>query len=355
MAWFSEDVTRAMLLHTKVFGPYRDDKMDHIAETACYTELNLTKNYVPVSEVKIQVVDEDNRPIPEARIEFRLYNFAEFYPVIKSVTDKDGCASATFGNGDILVWASNGERYGYRKIAVGKNTECKRDGNFLRRLFECVSGGKQKTVTVILSRKEGDGLEDQVDIFPPSGVEVTNSVTRQETEVNEERLAREDSIRTAYQSTFHSGDNANKYAVMACGNSEEIVSFIFFNTSTEQRKICAQRMMDLMNEKDLRDSQCDVLMDYILNYFKLKNVDSSVSEYLLNPRVSNEMLSPCSSFFREHFGDSLSVENIMEITSKIEVMDSQNPAGIPVSPIGVAGIGVADSHSRDIFFVSVCR
>ncbi len=356
MAWFSEDVTRAMLLHTKVFGPYRDEEADHIAETSCYTELNLTKNYVPVSKVKIQVVDEDNCPVPEARIEFRLYNFAEFHPVIKSVSDKNGCATATFGNGDILVWASNGERYGYRKVSVGKFSASRQEGNFLRRLFECVSGGEQKAVKVILGRKEGDVLEEQMDIIQPSGVEVADSVTRQEIAANEERLAREDSIRTAYQSTFPSGDGANKYALMACGNSEEIESFIFFNTATEQRKICAQRMMDLMNEKDLRDSQCDVLMDHILNYYKLeKNVNLSVSEYILNPRVSNEMLTPCSSFFREHFGDSLSVENIMEITSKIKVMDSQNPAGIPISPIGVAGIGAADSHSRDIFFVSLCR
>lgn len=352
MAWFSSDVTRAMLLHTKVFGHYSDNDMDLVAQTQCYTELNVTKDYVPVSEVRVRVVDEDNCPVRDAKIEFRLYNFAEFHPIVKGITDEKGYAAETFGMGDILVWASKGDKYGYRKVSVGKDAARQKSDNFIREFLECISYRNHETVTVILDRKEGDSLEDAIDVFPPVGVEVADSDSLLDGGICKARLAQEDSIRAAYQSAFPSGD---KYTVSACGNWEEIESFIFFNSSTDERRTCAERMLDLINEKDLRDSQCDVLMDHILNYYKLENIDPSTSDYLLNPRVSNEMLTPCSGFFRERFGDSLSVESILDVTSKIKVMDSQNPAGIPISPIGVVKIGAADSHSRDIFFVSLCR
>lgn len=350
IAWFTTTVQRGLLMHTKAFGRYPGEGADVIARTACYTELNVTENYVPVSKVDIQVVDKNNVPVPGALTEFKIYNYAEFYTGIKSLTDDSGRAAATFGRGDVLVWASKGDRFGYTKVSVGRNSEEER--GFFRRIVDRMTGYVPGTVTVVLDRTAGDEFADEIDIVPPPAVDVPNRVSLAAADSNKVRLACEDSIRNAYVATFPSGD---KYTVSAFGNWEEVESFIFFNSSTPQRKICAERMLDLMNAKDLRDTPCDILMDHILGYYAKCGSDSPIQDFVLNPRVSNEMLVPYVEFFNGRYGDSLSVDEIIGITKQIKVMDDQNPARIPVTPIGVARIGAADSHSRDIFFVSLCR
>jgi len=352
IAWFTTTVQRGMLMHTKAFGRYSDKDADVISKTACYTELNVTENYVPVCSVDIQVVDSDKNPVRDALVEFKIYNYAEFYPAIKVLSDGDGMAEATFGMGDITVWASKGGRFGYIKVSVAEYAAVKEGRSFFRRLWNRMFHPNADVISVVLNHECGENFSDELDVVPPPASDVRNQLSEDVVEINKARLAKEDSIRNAYVATFPAGD---RYTVSAFGNWEEIESFIFFNSSTPQRRKCAERMLDLMNEKDLRDTQCDILMDHITGYYKKCGEKEPISDYVLNPRVANEMLVPYVEFFRERWSDSLSINQIIDITKKVKIMDEQNPARIPVSPIGVARIGAADNHSRNIFFVALCR
>ncbi len=44
-------------------------------------------------------------PVKNAKVEYQLYNYAEFYPIAKVPTDEDGISSFETGLGDLLVWA----------------------------------------------------------------------------------------------------------------------------------------------------------------------------------------------------------------------------------------------------------
>ena len=60
---------------------------------------------------------------PDACVEFKLYNYAEFYTVARKQTDAEGKAFLTAGKGDMLVWASKDGKFGYAKLSFGKDHE----------------------------------------------------------------------------------------------------------------------------------------------------------------------------------------------------------------------------------------
>ena len=64
------------------------------------------------------MVDTDNKPYDSAIVEFQLYNYAEFYPLHKAVTGKDGLASLLTGKGDLLLWAAQDGHFGFAKADV---------------------------------------------------------------------------------------------------------------------------------------------------------------------------------------------------------------------------------------------
>ena len=53
----------------------------------------------------------------------------------------------------------------------------------------------------------------------------------------------------------------------------------------------ALHMLDLLSEKDLRDTPSGVLMDHI-SHFAYNGDDPVLRDYVLNPRVGLELLSP---------------------------------------------------------------
>ncbi len=81
----------------------------------------------------------------DACVEFKLYNYAEFYTVAGKHTDAEGTCGLTAGKGDMLVWASKDGKFGYAKLSFGK----------------------QQELTVCLDKKEGDTFAVDIDIVPP--------------------------------------------------------------------------------------------------------------------------------------------------------------------------------------------
>lgn len=71
------------------------------------------------------MTDVEGQPVSDATVEFKVYNYAEFYTVATKHTDKAGRASLTAGKGDMLVWASKDGRFGYSKLSFGKDNELK--------------------------------------------------------------------------------------------------------------------------------------------------------------------------------------------------------------------------------------
>ena len=353
LAWFNAPASRGMLMHTNVFGSYNGPE-EVLSVTPCYTEINVTANYAPVVTTKINVVDESGAPL-KANVEFKIFNYAEFFTAASKETDEKGRTSITSGYGDMVAWASAGGKFGFVKFTAGKD----------------------KDVKLVVDKAPGYSATFEMDIVPPRERNTVPYVSEAQAAENTSRFAYEDSIRNAYVSTFMSPDEALAFAqkmeycfgyekivaqmlVKSRGNHKTVTKFLA-ETPRSEREL-AYYLLNSLSDKDLRDVNIWVLRDHMKNTARNGAYDEIYRNYILNPRVSNEMITPYKGFFRRHFtaderryfaGDPQ--RWVKWCRDNIRIDASWNPLLLCMSPRGVWNMRVADPHSRDIFFVSGAR
>jgi transglutaminase-like putative cysteine protease len=353
LGWFNAPASRGLLMHTNVFGYYAG-REEIMRRTACFTEINVIENYAPAAKATVKVTDAEGNAVDSALVEFKIYNYAEFYSAAKKYTDRDGKCFLSAGKGDMLVWATKNAKFGYGKISFGKD----------------------KNITVVLDRTQDSNCGETVDtdVTPPSESAPAVKVTEEERAENKRRLAREDSLRNAYTATFFTGETAGKYGdgasyvIKSCGNHAEIEKFL--NGVPDSLRPRALALLRVISGKDLRDISADKLFDHLNNVrtveAKLLNGDEPEENLfdacVLNPRVSNEYHSSYRKFFREKIDENLRDKVINNpqlavewVKKNIAVRDDLNPQYIPVTPRGVFRARIADRHSRNIFFVAAAR
>lgn len=293
-AWFNGAVSRAMILHTKVYGDY-DGPEDVIQRTPCYTEINVVRNYVPTRRTAVTVVS-GGKPVESAAVSFRIYNYAEFYNVVTYLTDAEGRCALDTGLGDMFVLAWKDGRFGY---AVASSDE----------------------TVVELNHIFGDEFSDELDINPPAEDPLAGDIDPALAAANAVRLAVEDSIRL-------SRDHSNGAVAR-------------FREAYPDR---AESVLKLLSEKDLADVTYDVLED------ALEGVGSE--------RVELEHLRPyrreiLASGELDGLRDAEAVRRWCE--ENITVVESRNPQSLRTSPISVWRSRMADELGLKIFYVALCR
>ena len=367
MGWFSVPSTRCMMVHTKAFGKYKGDE-EVVKRTGLYSELNLLSHYAPTRRVTVSVHDENGFPV-KAQVKFKLYNYAEYYTLADMTTDVNGQASLTTGLGDLLIWATNGDRYAFEKIDV-------RQDSIMTLTIPSTLNSQLSTLNF--------------EIVPPIAGEPKVTATEEETAANAKRLAYEDSLRNAYTATFPTKDNYKQFMKpnhnltdeqaweiihKSEGNYAEIIKFL--DNHTEENSAIAGETeatcigcfdgfiiswnsfydyIHSFSDKDLRDITAEVLESHwaMPPMHPMANGYGPYRKGGLPARISNEMVRP----YREELAcfKGMTAEEIRQwVVDSIAIDDSSNYYNCPISPVGVNKIRRADSHSRDIFFVAACR
>ena len=348
--WFTEPARRAMLVHTKAFGKYNGNEPVN-KNTELYSELNILSKYAVTKKLNVLVTDENGNPVPSADVSFLLYNYAEFYPIATLKSDDNGNALFITGKGSLIVWACSGDKYGFTEAAPDADK-----------------------VTVKVSRQHSDGtftFDLKAPVAPEPKPGIDESLSRQ----NTARLKCEDSIRQAYINGWMtdinveellknkgvdkaSAENALKASM---GNYRAVYDFIL---NSGDKGDVALKILENISEKDLRDTPARVLNDNMINA-PLKEPglpDSIYFTYVLSPRIDNEILT-C---FRSNLKDEMPMELLSGIAESPEKVVSwvdanislnltDNYYGTPIVPSGVWKLKTSDPHSRDIFFVALCR
>ena len=349
LGWFNGPAYRGMLMHTKVFGKYNGPE-DVMERTDGYTEINVIDNYAPSAKAVITVTDANGKPVKDALVEFKIYNYAEFNSVARKKTDADGKCSLSAGKGDMLVWASKDGKFGYSKVSFGKDGE----------------------VTIALNKKPGDVETIALDIIPPVDGSIPAEVTPEQKEANAKRLLEEDAIRNKYVATYYTEEKAEALAkelgidpmktedfmIGSRGNWMEIEKFL--RETPAEKRAQAMALLDVVSAKDLRDTPASVFADHLNNTPAVQS--EWFNEYIMNPRVANEFLTPYKSFFAANIEPSLAkqaVENpqalVDWVKNNVSINDALNAQRIPIMPMGVWKSRIADKGSRNIFFVAVAR
>ena len=327
LGWFNESASRGMLMHTKVFGDYTGPE-EVVNKTACYTEINVTKNYVDVASVIVTVLGQDSLPVEGATVDYRLYNYAELYPIASRQSDATGKSSLTCGKGDLVVWASKDGKFDFKKVSVGKDA----------------------LLTLVLDKDSTYTASLELDLVPPFPKFNQPEVSVEAKRENRQRLAKEDSIRIAYmKQAFCQDGEQNRPEVLARANWRTIEAF----RKSEAAKKCKGDVLATLSRKDYRDVTLDVLLDVAEHTPYLD--DPLWQKYVLCPRVANELLTPCRGTLAEYFKGMTAEELKQWVTDSITVDDTRNPQHLCMSPLGVLRHRTCDAHSRDIFFVTAAR
>ena len=278
LGWFNAPASRCLLLHTRVFGRYYGPE-EVIERTANHTEINVVYNYAETSKMIVKVVDNEGNKVPDAKVQFKIYNYAEFNTVAVKYTDENGETWMTAGNGDMLVYASKNGMFGFQEMPFGKTDE----------------------VVITLDNQNGKEMIVEYDITPPVEKAKMPNVTKEMRAENDRRFAYEDSIRNAYIASFPRNiddEEVLNLVEKSWGNYQTILDFISYAEKNDKRQI-AINLLKQVSDKDLRDITMDVLVD---------NLDYSVDgegevyyAYILNPRVSNEMIRPYKKTLSSYF------------------------------------------------------
>ena len=54
---------------------------------------------------------KDGNPADNAKVDFKIYNYAEFYTAVSKYTGADGTTFLSAGKGDMIVWASKDQQF----------------------------------------------------------------------------------------------------------------------------------------------------------------------------------------------------------------------------------------------------
>ncbi len=351
IAWFSAPAKRAMLVNTNVFGDYEGPE-DVLLKDSRFTRINILPNYTDTKRIFVKVTDSNGKPADSAKVEFQLYNYAEFYPLTKCITGSDGKCSFLTGYGDLIVWAAKNGDYAFQKI----------------------SAGMTDTLSLTLTDKQAKVDTMSFDIVPPPEKKLEITVSDSLRKINSEKLAFEDKIRGNYEQTFIdssktyrlasnlkiNADTLWKILSATRGNWRTILDFI--SDASENKKDLLFPLLQSISEKDLHDITVDALSDHLVSSENKGFSKELFSQYILNPRIDNEWVIPYKKYFLGCFNEKFRTEAAADprkiagwIKDNILTDELANWGRAPLTPVGTYELKVADPHSRDILFVALCR
>lgn len=362
--WFTNASSRAMMIHTRVFSDY-DSGEGHREELTerdgAALFLNDTHTYAKTGTLTVTVKEADGTPVCGARIAFALLNAAEYYPISMLYTDQEGKAALTLGLGSIRLHVTKGS--------------CRRE------LMVMITGDTQ--AEVVLSeegwQQELGSLKEDwqfIDHTAPRDYPMHPvKLTREQKEINRSRKQeaeqhRLEKLEGYWQDSCHPDDpKAREIIKLSYGNAPEICRFLEAHPKPE-----ALALLSVLTSKDYRDIQAALLEEHLaygkkVRDFSLrtyldgaKNADELFLQYVWNPRIRFEEITPYRSYLtnalsegqKEEFRkDPERVWSWIQETVGYEEPRTYHP--VISSPAGVHQTCQGSLLSRKTLFVAICR
>jgi len=360
-AWFTEAASRAMWIGTRLFGA----KYGHEKATAGYKHyciINNLSQYAVTKTITVKVLDANNLPVKEALVEYLIYGDGGVSPIAQVPTDEAGISQFETGLGDLLIWARKGDDFNFGKICV-KDTD---------------------RLELTLKRKPADSGFQELDFRIPPGRTPGRGPAAELIAANTKRIDEENAIRQAYVNSWMKPEEAARLA-KELGADPNTIKAIISRSMGNYRAIAAFLTHTPASDRPLaigllrfalaRTTTEEVLADHLTNVVRFENTHGAYdyelySRYVLNPTIIGEwsvawrkcLYESLPADFRQDARNDPSIL-IRYVKNSVILDDDEIRAregyrrGIwpPISPKGVSELKVADSFSRDIYFVALCR
>lgn len=353
--WFRLPASKAPLIHNRVFCDMVGNEII-TKQTDTVTEINVLHHYAKTKEIKVKVINLDNKPLKDINVAFQVVNYCEFYPIATLITDENGEVSFVTGLGDLFVFAYNQNGYVYKKIDVNKIET-------LTLTFEPI---KEETESFELEMAPAKG-----------GINEEEKLTKEQEEEQTKRNESALNTRRAFEETFHneetSKEYANKFNIMqqdianlmplARGNYKEIERFLQDETTKDilEYKVL---LLKALREKDLSDITYTILMENIEEsiVYKDKYEKDIFVENVLNPRVWNENITlykkEIPNILDENIKNAI-INNPLQVATFVNENITQygisEYTNLTTSPLGALKSKLVNKVSKSIVTVAILR
>lgn len=270
--WFNSPASRAMLVHSRVFGAAEHPLHgEEICTEGVVTWLNQTARYALTRRRTLRAVI-DGYGVACALIEIKVLNEASFHTIATLLTDRNGEATIELGLGNFHIFARYGE-------------------------YTCEKTGTDEDVITLemqdtrpLALREHDWYS--VDYIAPLDAPI-NASPLSDTQKRERAatLAQGRAMREArIEAMFPERAEDQPYADLlraARGNAAEIEAFL-----TEDSDPRREAMLRSLSKKDLRDVTADILNSHLRALAPQGSLPDDVYiPYVLCPRIEREPLT----------------------------------------------------------------
>ena len=288
--WFDDASARSMIVKNILYGNIKKEEKDYLGCNAGLYEINQTKRYADTKHIKLYLYAGD-KILSNFDFNICLMNYSMFSPIIKAKTDVYGEYETDIGIGDVFLSMYIDKNYIIPLNLKDKNA-------FYIDIYD---------------------FEPEYNKYQEIFINVPQASTRNRKKSPKKR-------ESEYKIKEFPNDTVRKTAV-----SEGM-----------------EKLWDILSEKDKRDISIEVLRDC----FDSKNIYNVNGEiylnYIQNPRVYFEHLTPCRHFFRDKFTD---IESLLEFVKGISLTREKPITGA----IGVYKTRISNALSVKIFAVNVLR
>lgn len=305
--WFNNAAKRAVLVRSTALLIDKDIP-NHIQNEVGISYHNETHRYTECDELLLKLC-YNKKILSNVDISLNVVNYAELKEIASLTANEKGEASISIGRGDVLLSCF----YDSMEFLVYLNTDIIQSRAGERMLIDLAD---YKADNKRLLFKAPVSIKSDRE-YMPEAIEKTER----------------------------------------CLKSDEAFEYLSENNITG--------LWNILNEKDRRDVSVDVLKDVLENAVRRKFVDEhTYLEYVLNPRVKNEVLRACrgsiSELYYRHFGVDIKNESIEVLLGNIRLMleDFDRILESEVLHLfadAVAANGTYGNHSEKIFIINILR
>lgn len=327
--WFIPAASRAMLVHTKVWGPAP------VGDEVCGAEfgaqiVNRTAAYAKTAVLTV-LAAAHGKPLAGLTVRFELANLGAFRPIHVAQTDADGTVRLTLGLGDLRVHLTDGDRFLARSVAL------------------------RADAALTFDWSEASGVIPAEDFLQRPAQETRLRPAPASPEVRTEHADKLRACAAALAAKRANFYEKPEYLALACGNSMEIRAFLADTRFSGADKAA---LLDTLREKDFADVTAAALVDYLCVAlpFRGRYPDAIWRSGVLAPRVANEKLLPIRQALRNMFrADPPDSPAALwdRLRERIEVLPGRDPC-IP-DLRGVLRAGRCTAETLDVLFAACAR
>lgn len=362
--WFTAAASRAVLVHSRLFLPpdwkrkIKDEEV--IGKDGCITMLNQTARYAKTEYLEIFVSEENGSCVSGAEIEIQVFNYASFVSIAKIVTDSSGKAVIRLGKGSIRILLKYGMHVIEKDIIITKENQ-----------FKLVLDSQNVRFTM---------SEKDIDLIAPDVHMIEKSPLHEDKRQRwKKRMSVASNHKSRKEKSFYTErelyrllslfpveverEQINKLVKDTRGNYKDLEAFLT-GAKNPSEQVIRLRILNSLTQKDLRDFNADTLEKHMRHSMPYRSLypDDIFFSYLMNPRVQWEPMSA----YRHELEDQIGKEQLATFqagparimafihTAVKENTEFEGPSLITM-PAGVLIEGKANTLSKDILFVAICR